>query len=148
VNKNARSSSSPTKPGVPGENVAYLKLEKPRFLFLDGSGAAAAAPAAATAALANALAMLAGASTVCAASSTNHPTAVISAPAVGACSSAASVALGDGGGDSTSRGELAPPSLFSSSSDEDKFSGVVGGESPCFSRSRYSSLCCSRHSCR
>jgi hypothetical protein len=31
-------SSSPSKSGAPGENAAYLKLEKPRFLFLEGSG--------------------------------------------------------------------------------------------------------------
>jgi hypothetical protein len=47
-----------------------------------------------------------------------------------------------GVGDSTSRGGARPPSLSSSSSfhDDEEFSGVAGGESPCCSRSRYSSL--------
>jgi hypothetical protein len=36
---NTELSSIPSKPGEPGEEVAYLKLEKPRFLFLEGSEA-------------------------------------------------------------------------------------------------------------
>jgi hypothetical protein len=74
-----------------GENATYLKLEKPYFLFLEGSEGAAAEPVAVTAVLTDAPAALAGAPTVRAASSTDHP-------AAGACSSAASAALGDGGG--------------------------------------------------
>jgi hypothetical protein len=41
-----------------------------------------------------------------------------------------------------------PPFLPSSSSSDDDLAGVPGGESPCCSRSRYSSLYCSRHSRR
>jgi hypothetical protein len=144
-----------------GENATYLKLEKPYFLFLEGSEGAAAEPVAATAALADAPAALAGAPTVRAASSTDHPAAGASTPAAGACSSAASAALGDGGGGFHLSGG-APPSLSSSSSsssyssssssddnNDDEFSGVVRGESPCCSRSWYSSLCFSRCSrCR
>jgi hypothetical protein len=60
---------------------------------------------------------------------------------------AASSACGDGGvGFHLSR-VARPPSLSSSSSD-DKFTYVSGGESPYCSCSRYSSLYCSRHSRR
>jgi hypothetical protein len=133
---------------MPGENATYLKLEKPSFLFREGSGAAAATPVAATVALADAPAALAVTSAVRVASSTDRPTAGISAPASGACSSAASAALGDGGGGFHLSGGARPPSLSSSSSSDDKFSGVTGAESPCCLRSRYSSLCCSRCSRR
>jgi hypothetical protein len=65
-----------------------------------------------------------------------------------ACSSAASAALGDGGGGvHLSRGAH-PPSLSSFSSNDDEYSEAAGGESPCCLRSRYSSSLCSRHSCR
>jgi hypothetical protein len=151
VNKNTRSISGPSKSGAPGENVTYLKLEKPRFLFLEGSGAVAAtlvaataALAAATAALADAPAALAGASAACAASSTDRPAAGTSAPATGACFSAASAALGDGGGGFHLSWGARPLSLSSSSSPDDEFSEVAGGESPCCSRSRYSLSRCSR----
>jgi hypothetical protein len=73
TNGNTRLSSSPSKSGTPGENATYLKLEKPRFHFLEGSGGATAAPVTATAALADTPAALAGASAVCAASSTDGP---------------------------------------------------------------------------
>jgi hypothetical protein len=93
---------------------------------------------------------LTGATTVLADSSTDDPVAGATAPTVGACSMASSVARGDGGrGLHLSGGPPPPPpSLSSSSSSDDKFTGVVGGESPCCSRSRYSSLCCSRCSHR
>jgi hypothetical protein len=58
---------------VPGERTTYLKLEKPHFLFLEGSGGTATAPTIAVAALADTPAALAGASAVCAASSTDGP---------------------------------------------------------------------------
>jgi hypothetical protein len=137
ANGNTRSSSSPSKSGTPGENATYVKLEKPCFLFLEGSAGAVAALVAATTALVDTPAALADASAVRAASSIDCPAADASAPVVGACSSATSTALGDrGGGFHLSRG--APLSLSSSSSSDDDFSVVVGGESPYCSRSQYS----------
>jgi hypothetical protein len=124
--RNAQLSSSPLKSGVPAENTTYLKLEKPRFLFLEGSGGTPTTPFAATAAT------LTGASTVRATSSTDRPVAGASTPAAGAFSSAASSTLGDGGGGFHLSGGAHPLSLSSSSSSsDDEFSGVVGGESPC-----------------
>jgi hypothetical protein len=113
-------SPTPRNRGAPGENAAYLKLKKPRFLFLEGSRAIAATLVAATAALADA-------SAARAASSTGRPAVGASAPTTGACSSAASAALGDeGGGSHLSRGAH-PPSLSSPSSSSDVvFSGVAG----------------------
>jgi hypothetical protein len=70
---------------------------------------------------------LTGASAVLADSSTYDPVVGATAPTVGACSVAASVARGDGGRGLHHSGDR-PPSLSSSSSD-DKFTGVVGGES-------------------
>jgi hypothetical protein len=105
ANRNTRSSSSPSKPGTPGENAAYLKLEKPRFLFLEGSGAVAAMPVAATTALADAPVALASPSAVRAASSTNRPVAGTSAPLAPVPPLRPSAT---GVGDSTSRGEPAP----------------------------------------
>jgi hypothetical protein len=141
ANGNTRLSSSPSKSRAPRENATYLKLEKPRFLFLEGSGAAAAAPASITAALV-------GTSAVRATSSPDCPVAGATTPVAGACSSAASTALGDGGGGFNLSGAR-PLSLSSEDDDDDdEFSGVVEGESPCCSRSRYSSLCCSRRSRR
>jgi hypothetical protein len=120
----------PLETGTSGGATAYLKVEKPRFLFLEGSAGAAVAPVVTTAALPDA-------STARAASSTDRPAAGASASTTGTCSSAASAALGEGARDSTSQ---PPPSLSSSSSSpDDEFSGVAGGESPCCSRSRYSS---------
>jgi hypothetical protein len=97
---NKKLSSSPSKPGAPEENAAYLKVEKPRFLFLEGSAEAVVAPVVTTSAPPDAPAALAGASAVRTASSTDRPAVGASAPAVGACSSAASAALGDGSGGS------------------------------------------------
>jgi hypothetical protein len=136
----------PLETGAPGEGTAYLKVEKPRFLFLEGSAGAAVAPVFAAAAVPDAPAALAGASAVCAASSTNHPVAGSFAPTAGTCSSTTSAPLCDGGGGFHLSGRGA--SLSSSSSCSDEFSGVVGGESPCCSRSQYSSLSCFRRSRR
>jgi hypothetical protein len=70
------------------------------------------------------------------------------APASGAVSSAASAALGEGGEGSHLSGGARPPSL-SSSSPDDEYSSVPGEESPCCSRSQNSSLLRSRRSrCR
>jgi hypothetical protein len=60
--RNIKLSSSPSKSGAPGESATYLKLEKPCFLFLEGSGGAATAPVVAAAALADAPVALTGAS--------------------------------------------------------------------------------------
>jgi hypothetical protein len=73
-----------------GGATTYLKVEKPCFLFLEGSTGAVEAAAVATAALRDA-------SAARAASPTDRPAAGASAPAPGACSSAASAALGEGG---------------------------------------------------
>jgi hypothetical protein len=70
------------------------------------------------------------------------------APAPGAVSFAASASLGEGGEGSHLSGRVHPPSL-SSSSPDDESSDVARGESPCCSRSRNSSSRCSRRSrCR
>jgi hypothetical protein len=69
------------------------------------------------------------------------------APALGAGSSAASAALGEGCAGSHLSGRARPPSLSSSSSSpDDEYSEVAREESPCCSRSRNSSLFCSRRS--
>jgi hypothetical protein len=83
-----------------------------------------------------------------AALSTDCTAAFASAPAPSACSPAASAALGEGGAGSHLSGGARPPSLSSSSSDDDEYSEAAGGESPCFSRSRYSSFLCSQPSHR
>jgi hypothetical protein len=78
--------------------IAYFKVEKPRFLFLEGSAGAVVAAAVATTALTDASVARAGASAARAVSSTDRPTAGASVPALGACSFAASAALDKGGG--------------------------------------------------
>jgi hypothetical protein len=72
-----------------GGTTAYLKVEKPRFLFLEGSTGAAVEAVVATAALPDA-------SPVRAASSAGRLTAGACAPTTGAYASAASAALGEG----------------------------------------------------
>jgi hypothetical protein len=135
--RNTRLSSNPSKSGAPGERATHLKLEKPRFLFLEGSGGTATTPVVATATLADAPTALAGASVARAASSTDCPVAGASGPAAGACSSTASAALGDrGGGFHLCRSPLPPPPPTNSPESP--------GGSPCCSRGRYSSLSCSR----
>jgi hypothetical protein len=140
----------PLETRTSGGSTAYLKVEKPRFLFLEGATDATVAPVAAAASLPDASATRADAPAACAASSADRPVAGASAPTTGACSSAASAALGDGGGGFHLSGGARPPSLSSSSSsdNDDEFSRVAGRESPCCSRSRYSSLCCSLRSRR
>jgi hypothetical protein len=76
--------------------MAYLRVEKPRFLFLDGSAGAEATADAATIAPLDASAVHAGTSAACAASSVDRPAAGAPAPAPGTRSSAASAALGEG----------------------------------------------------
>jgi hypothetical protein len=76
------------------EATAYLKLEKPRFLFLEGSADAVVAADVATAALPD--------------TSVDRLVVGAPAPAPGACSSAASAALGDGDAGSHLSGGPAP----------------------------------------
>jgi hypothetical protein len=134
--------------------MAYLRVEKPCFLFLEGSvGAkamAVAATVAATVVPPDAPAARAGTSAARSASSVDRPAVGASAPDPGTCSSAASVALGEGGaGSDLSGGGACPPSLsFSSSSSDDKYSGIAGGESPCCSRSQNTSSLHSQRSRR
>jgi hypothetical protein len=77
--------------------MAYLRVEKPRFLFLEGSAGAEATADVATVALQDASAARTDTSAACAASSVDRPAAGASAPAPGTCSSAASATLGEGG---------------------------------------------------
>jgi hypothetical protein len=104
-------STSRSKLRTHGESAAHLKLEKPRFLFLEGSGGATVVPADAAVAPAD--------------SSTDDPVAGATSPAVGTYSMASSAAHGDGGGGlHLSEGR---PSSLSSSYSDDEFIGVVGG---------------------
>jgi hypothetical protein len=89
----------------------------------------------------------AGASATSAGASTDCPVAGASAPAAGTNSMAASSARGDGGRGFHLSEVARPPSLSSSSSD-DEFVGASGRESPCYSCSQYSSLYCFRCSRR
>jgi hypothetical protein len=95
--KNTRMSTSPSKSRAHRGSVAHLKLEKPRFLFLEGSRGATVAPTSAVVALAG--------------SSTDNPVAGASAPTTGTNSTATSAARGDGG-DSTSRGGGGRPQFW------------------------------------
>jgi hypothetical protein len=82
------------------------------FLFLEGSGGAAGAPVVATVAPAGAPAALVGISATRVASSTDRPAAHAPAPASGTCSTAASAALGDGGGGFHLSGRPPPVALL------------------------------------
>jgi hypothetical protein len=110
----------PSKSRARGGSAAHLKLEKPRFLFLEGSAGAAVAPTCATMALAGASAVLAG-------SSAGTLEAGASTPAMGANSTVASAARGDGGGGLHLSGRTRSPSLSSSSSDDDPAGVPEGG---------------------
>jgi hypothetical protein len=87
----------PLENGASRGAMAYLKVEKPRFLFLKGSTGAVAAADVATVTLPDASATRAGTSAVRAASFVDRLAAGTPAPALGTRSSAASAALGDGG---------------------------------------------------
>jgi hypothetical protein len=95
-----------------GGAVAYLTVEKPRFLFLEGSTGVVSAADVATAALPDTSAARTASLMDCLATGTP-------APAPGAGSSAASAALGEGGAGSHLSGRSRPPSLSSSSSSSD-----------------------------
>jgi hypothetical protein len=137
----------PLETGTYGGATAYLKVEKARFLFLEGSADAAVAPVAAAAALPDVSEAHADASAVRAAPSTDRPVAGASAPATGACSFAPLRLLATGVGASTSRGSQPPITLLFLLLRRRVLWGRQG-ESPCCSRSWYSSLCCSRRSRR
>jgi hypothetical protein len=147
--RNRRIKLLPLENGAYRGATTYLKVEKPRFLFLEGSTGVVAAAEVAAVALPDASAaragnsvVRAGTSTACTASSVDRPAAGASAPAPDACSSAAAAGSHHSGG-------ARPPSLSSfSSPPEDEYSKVAGGESPCCSRSRNSSSLCSRRSRR
>jgi hypothetical protein len=87
--------------------MAYLRVEKPRFLFLEGSSGVEAATDVTTVTLADAPAARAASSVE------------LLAPALGACFSAATAALGEGGAGSHLSGGACPLSLSSSSSSPD-----------------------------
>jgi hypothetical protein len=89
----------------------------------------------------------AGASVAPAGASTDGLAVGTSTPTTGTNSTAASSARGDGGAGSHLSEVVRPPSLSSSSSD-DEFASASGGESPYCSCNRYSSLYCSRCSRR
>jgi hypothetical protein len=78
--KNTKLITNPSKPGARGENATYLRLQKPRFLFLEGSVRAVVAPVVAAAVLVDELAALADASAARTASSTGCPAAGAPAP--------------------------------------------------------------------
>jgi hypothetical protein len=88
--------------------MAYPRVEKPRFLFLEGSTGTKATADAATVAPPDASVTRAGTSAARAGSSVDRPAAGASAPTPGACSSAASAALGEGAQAPTSQERPAP----------------------------------------
>jgi hypothetical protein len=110
--QNGRIKLLPLKNGASGGAVTYLKAEKPRFLFLEGSAGAVAAAGVATAALPGVPTAHASTSAACSASSVDRPAAGASALAPGTCSSAASAALSEGGAGSHLSGGPAPVAFF------------------------------------
>jgi hypothetical protein len=146
--KTRKLSSCPSERRGYGGAVAYLRVENPRFLFLRGSADVVATAGVATASPPVVPAARAGASAARVASLVGCLAAGAPAPAPGAVSCAAFVALGEGGEGSHLSGRARPPSLSSSSSSDDEYSEVTGEESPSCSRSRNSSLLCSWRSRR
>jgi hypothetical protein len=139
----------PLETEASGGVTAYLKVEKPRFLFLEGSTDAVVATSVATAVLPDASVARVGASAARAASFVDRPAAGASALSPGTCSPVAFAARGEGGAGSHLSEGAYPPSLSSSSPfPDDEYSEVAGGESSCCSRSLYSSSLCSRCSRR
>jgi hypothetical protein len=98
----------PLETRASGGAIAYLKVEKPRFRFLEGSTGVLVAAVVAAAVLPDTSAGCAGASVARAAPSIDRLAAGASAPAPGTCSSAASVALGEGGAGSHLSGGAHP----------------------------------------
>jgi hypothetical protein len=118
-------------------------VENPCFLFLGGSADVVVAAGVANASPPVAPMACTGAPAARTPSLIGCPVAGAPAPALGAVSSTASTALGEGGAGSHLSGGARPPSLSSSSSSDDEYSEVAGEESPSCSRSRNSSLLCS-----
>jgi hypothetical protein len=110
--QNGRIKLLPLKNEVSGGAVTYLKVEKPRFLFLEGSAGAVAAAGVANAALPGTPAAHAGTSAPRTAYSMDRSAAGASARAPGTCSSAASAALGEGGACSHLSGGSRPVAFF------------------------------------
>jgi hypothetical protein len=156
---------------TPQKATPYVREEKARFLFLEDpadvvgvAGATAAAPPPtstvrvgstactdASAARAGASVARADASAARVASVVDCPVAGAPVPAPGDGSPATGVGSGDGGAGSHLSGRTCPLSSSSSSSSslsDDEYSSVPGEESPYYSRSRNSSLLCSRRSRR
>jgi hypothetical protein len=106
--QNKRIRLLPLETGASGGEVAYLKVEKSRFLFLEGSMHAVVAAGVATATLPDASVVCAGASATRVAPSVDRLVAGASAPTPGACSSAASAAFSEGGAGSHLSGGAAP----------------------------------------
>jgi hypothetical protein len=106
--KNKKIKLLPLETGASVGVIAYLKVEKPRFLFIEGSTGVVVAAAVAAAALPDASTACADAFVARAAPSVDCLAAGASAPAPGTCPSAASAALGEGAQDPTPRGEPAP----------------------------------------
>jgi hypothetical protein len=109
---NGKIKPPPLKDRVSRGAIPHLRVEKPHFLFLEGSTGAAGAAGVAAAAPPEASAVRTGASAARAASVMDCLATSAPAPAPGACSLAASAALGEGARAPTSRGELAPVVLF------------------------------------
>jgi hypothetical protein len=94
-------------------------LEKPCFLFLEGSSGTTVVPA--------------GTYVAPIGASTDDPVTGAYAAATGTSSTASSATRGDGGGGFHLSEATRPPSLSSSSSD-DESAGACGGERPCCSQ--------------
>jgi hypothetical protein len=116
--------------GASGGVITYLKVEKPRFLFLKGSPGAVAATSVIATALPGVSAVRIGIFTTRATPFVDRLVAGASAPTPGTCSPAASAALSEGGAGSHLTGGLPPVVSSSSSSPDDEYSEVAEGESP------------------
>jgi hypothetical protein len=127
----------PLETGTSGGATTHLKVEKPRFLFLEGLADAAVAPVAATAALLDASAARAGDSTACATPSMDRRWRVLPRPPRAPAPLPPLRLLATGVGVSTSRGEPAPITLFFPLVLRRQFLWGRQGESPCCSRSWY-----------
>jgi hypothetical protein len=118
--KTRKLSSRSSKRRGYGRAVAYLRVENPCFLFLEGSADVVAAAGVATASPPVVPAVHVDASAARVASLVGCLAADALAPALGAISFAASAALGEGGEGSHLSGRVRPPSLSSSSSSDDE----------------------------
>jgi hypothetical protein len=121
----------PLETGASEGATAYLKVEKPHLLFLEGSTDAVVAAGVAPAVLPDASVACAGASAGRAASSVDRLAAGASALTPGTCYPAACAARGEGGTSSHLSEGTFPPSLYSSyPSPDDEYSEVARGGNP------------------